>query len=48
MKCHEHAAKRFAVKEFGNFCTRIMNPAAGVFEQPMAAPDLSLLNLTIA
>src|SRR5512141_1764964 len=32
----EHAANLFALKEFGNIYTRIMNPAGDVFEQRMA------------
>lgn len=33
----EHAANLFALKEFGNIYTRIMNPTSDVFEQRMAA-----------
>src|SRR5512137_188983 len=33
----EHAANLFALKEFGNIYTRIMNPTNGVFEQRIAA-----------
>lgn len=33
----EHAASLFALKEFGNIYTRIMNPTTDVFEQRMAA-----------
>ena len=33
----EHAANLFALKEFGNVYTRIMNPTTDVFEQRMAA-----------
>ncbi len=32
-----HAANLFALKEFGNIYTRIMNPTNGVFEERMAA-----------
>jgi O-acetylhomoserine (thiol)-lyase len=32
----EHAANLFALKEFGNIYTRIMNPTSDVFEQRMA------------
>lgn len=32
----EHAADLFALKEFGNIYTRIMNPTTGVFEARMA------------
>src|ERR1051326_7857140 len=33
----EHAANLFALKEFGNVYTRIMNPTTDVFEQRIAA-----------
>src|SRR5712671_906146 len=33
----EHAANLFALKEFGNIYTRIMNPTTDVFEQRIAA-----------
>ncbi|WP_025322037.1 O-acetylhomoserine aminocarboxypropyltransferase/cysteine synthase family protein [Deferrisoma camini] len=33
----EHAASLFALQEFGNIYTRIMNPTTDVFEQRMAA-----------
>lgn len=33
----DHAADLFALKEFGNIYTRIMNPTTDVFEQRMAA-----------
>jgi len=33
----EHAANLFALKEFGNIYTRLMNPTTDVFEQRMAA-----------
>ncbi|MCX6424290.1 MAG: PLP-dependent transferase, partial [Actinobacteria bacterium] len=33
----EHAANLFALKEFGNIYSRIMNPTQDVFEQRMAA-----------
>ena len=33
----EHGAKLFALKEFGNIYTRIMNPTTDVFEQRIAA-----------
>jgi O-acetylhomoserine (thiol)-lyase len=36
-KSPEHAANLFALKEFGNIYTRIMNPTTDVFEQRMAA-----------
>ena len=36
---HEHAANLFALREFGNIYTRIMNPTTDVFEKRMAALD---------
>ena len=33
----EHGANLFALKEFGNIYTRIMNPTSDVFEQRMSA-----------
>ena len=36
-KSTEHAANLFALKEFGNLYTRIMNPTTDVFEQRIAA-----------
>src|ERR1700754_5353457 len=33
----EHAANLFALKEFGNIYTRLMNPTTDVFEKRMAA-----------
>ena len=33
----EHAANLFALKEFGNIYTRMMNPTTDVFEQRVAA-----------
>jgi O-acetylhomoserine (thiol)-lyase len=33
----EHAANLFALKEFGNIYTRLMNPTTAVFEERMAA-----------
>jgi O-acetylhomoserine (thiol)-lyase len=35
----EHAANLFALKEFGNIYTRIMNPTTDVFEQRLAAVE---------
>src|SRR3990170_1199503 len=32
-----HAARLFALEQFGNIYTRIMNPTTGVFEERMAA-----------
>jgi len=36
-KSTEHAANLFALKEFGNIYTRIMNPTTDVFEKRVAA-----------
>src|SRR5512138_1312967 len=36
-KNSDHAANLFALKEFGNIYTRIMNPTTDVFEQRIAA-----------
>lgn len=36
-KSADHAANLFALKEFGNIYTRLMNPTTDVFEQRMAA-----------
>jgi len=33
----DHGARLFALKEFGNIYTRIMNPTTDVFEQRVAA-----------
>ena len=33
----DHAARLFALKEFGNIYTRIMNPTTDVFEKRIAA-----------
>ncbi|MBN1869799.1 MAG: O-acetylhomoserine aminocarboxypropyltransferase/cysteine synthase [Candidatus Omnitrophica bacterium] len=38
-KSAEHAANLFALKEFGNIYTRLMNPTTDVFEKRMAALD---------
>src|ERR1700755_956339 len=35
----EHAANLFALKEFGNIYTRLMNPTTDVFEKRLAALD---------
>ena len=35
----DHAAKLFALKEFGNIYTRLMNPTTDVFEKRVAALD---------
>jgi len=36
-KSTDHAANLFALKEFGNIYTRLMNPTTDVFEQRVAA-----------
>src|SRR3954463_5487045 len=36
-KSSEHAANLFALKEFGNIYTRLMNPTTDVFEKRIAA-----------
>ena len=36
-KSTDHAANLFALKEFGNIYTRIMNPTTDVFEKRIAA-----------
>ncbi|CAN5421576.1 homocysteine synthase [soil metagenome] len=38
-KSSEHAANLFALKEFGNIYTRLMNPTTDVFEQRMTQLD---------
>lgn len=38
-KSTEHAANLFALKEFGNVYTRLMNPTTDVFEQRLAAVE---------
>lgn len=44
----EHAANLFALKEFGNIYTRIMNPTTDVFEQRMAALEGGVAALSVA
>ncbi len=44
----EHAANLFALKEFGNIYTRIMNPTTDVFEKRMAALDGGVGALAVA
>lgn len=44
----EHAANLFALKEFGNIYTRIMNPTADVVEQRMAALEGGVGALLVA
>jgi O-acetylhomoserine (thiol)-lyase len=44
----EHAANLFALKEFGNIYTRIMNPTTDVFERRMAAIEGGTAALAVA
>jgi O-acetylhomoserine (thiol)-lyase len=44
----EHAANLFALKEFGNIYTRLMNPTTDVFEQRMAQLDGGVGALAVA
>jgi O-acetylhomoserine/O-acetylserine sulfhydrylase len=44
----EHAANLFALKEFGNVYTRLMNPTTDVFEQRMAALEGGVAALATA
>lgn len=44
----DHAADLFALKEFGNIYTRIMNPTTDVFEQRMAALEGGVAALGVA
>jgi len=44
----DHAANLFALKEFGNIYTRIMNPTSDVFEQRMAALEGGVAALAVA
>ena len=44
----EHAANLFALKEFGNIYTRIMNPTSDVFEQRIAALEGGVGALALA
>ena len=44
----EHAANLFALKEFGNIYTRIMNPTNDVLEKRIAALEGGLASLTVA
>ncbi len=43
-----HAANLFALKEFGNIYTRLMNPTTGVFEQRVAALEGGTAALGVA
>ncbi len=47
-KDSDHAAKLFALKEFGNIYTRIMNPTTDVFEQRIAALEGGVTGLAVA
>lgn len=44
----EHAAKLFALKDFGNIYTRIMNPTNDVFEKRMAALEGGVGGLAVS
>jgi O-acetylhomoserine (thiol)-lyase len=44
----EHASNLFALKEFGNIYTRIMNPTTDVFEKRMAALEGGVAALAVA
>jgi O-acetylhomoserine (thiol)-lyase len=44
----EHAAKLFALQEFGNIYTRLMNPTTDVFEKRMALLDGGVGALAVA
>ncbi len=47
-KSPEHAANLFALKEFGNIYTRIMNPTTDVLEQRLAALEGGVAALAVA
>src|SRR5918998_1469011 len=47
-KNSEHGANLFALKEFGNIYTRIMNPTTDVFEKRMAALEGGVAALAVA
>jgi O-acetylhomoserine (thiol)-lyase len=44
----DHAARLFALKEFGNIYTRIMNPTSDVFEKRIAALEGGIAGLALA
>ena len=44
----DHAANLFALKEFGNIYTRIMNPTSDVFEQRIAALEGGVAALSVS
>src|ERR1700684_295487 len=43
----DHAARLFALQEFGNIYTRIMNPTSDVFEQRVAALEGGVAALAV-
>src|SRR5512135_844196 len=47
-KSSDHAANLFALKEFGNIYTRLMNPTTDVFEKRVAALDGGVGALAVA
>ena len=47
-KSSEHAANLFALKEFGNIYTRLMNPTTDVCEQRLAALEGGVGALAVA
>ena len=47
-KDSEHGAKLFALQEFGNIYTRIMNPTTDVFEKRVAALEGGAMALATA
>src|SRR5438309_1008721 len=44
----DHAARLFALQEFGNIYTRIMNPTTDVFEKRIAALEGAQAGLAVA
>jgi len=44
----EHAATLFALKDFGNIYTRIMNPTSGVFEERIASLEGGVAALAVS
>src|SRR5450830_1101709 len=47
-KDSEHAANLFALKEFGNIYTRLMNPTTDVFEKRIAALEGGVAALALS
>ncbi len=45
---HEHAANLFALNEFGNIYTRLMNPTTDVLEKRVAALTLAGVRSSIS